>query len=47
MGLKDIGAEFGIGESDVAPAGRRVTADIENNRKLKKKIAKTTSALRF
>jgi hypothetical protein len=31
----------------VAQAGRRVTAEIENDKKLKKKIAKITSSLRL
>jgi chromosomal replication initiation ATPase DnaA len=38
--LKDIGRHFGIKESGVSQAGRRVTQKIENDKQLKKKIAK-------
>jgi len=38
--LKDIGLHFGIGESGVSQAGRRVAQKIEKDNKLKKKIAK-------
>jgi putative transposase len=36
--LTDIGKQFGIGESGVSQANRRVTAKIESDKKLKKKI---------
>jgi chromosomal replication initiation ATPase DnaA len=38
--LKDIGLHFGIGESGVSQAGRRMAQKIEKDKKLKKKIAK-------
>ena len=38
--LKDIGLYFGIGESGVSQARRRMAQKIEKDRKLKKKIAK-------
>jgi len=38
--LKDIGLHFGIGESGVSQASRRVAQKIEKDKKLKKKIAK-------
>ncbi len=37
--LKEIGLHFGIEESGVSPACRRVAQKIEKDRKLKKKIA--------
>jgi len=38
--LKDIGLHFGIGESGVSQASRRMAQKIEKDKKLKKKIAK-------
>jgi chromosomal replication initiation ATPase DnaA len=38
--LKDIGACFGIGESGVSQASRRVKEKIRNDKKLGRKIAK-------
>ena len=38
--LKDIGTHFGIGESGVPHASRRVNDKIRNDKKLKAKIAK-------
>jgi len=38
--LKDIGIHFGIGESAVSHAGRRINDRIRNDRKLKRKIEK-------
>ena len=35
--LKDIGWHFGIGESGVSKAGRRVAQKIENDKQLKKR----------
>ena len=35
--LKDIGLHFGIGESGVSQAGRRVAQKIENDKQLKKR----------
>ena len=43
--LKDIGLHFGIGESGVSQAGRRVAQKIENDKKLKKKIAKISERM--
>ena len=43
--LKDIGRHFGIGESGVSQAGRRVAQKIENDKKLKKKIAKISKKI--
>jgi chromosomal replication initiation ATPase DnaA len=38
--LKDIGTHFGIGESGVSQASRRVNDKIRSNKKLKRKIRK-------
>jgi chromosomal replication initiation ATPase DnaA len=38
--LKDIGTYFGIGESGVSQASRRVKDKIRNDKKLERKIAK-------
>ncbi len=38
--LKDIGLHFGIGESGVSQACRRVAQKTEKDKKLKKKIAR-------
>ena len=38
--LKDIGLHFGIGESGVSQACRRVAQKIEKDKKLKKKIVR-------
>jgi chromosomal replication initiation ATPase DnaA len=38
--LKDIGLHFGIGVSGVSQASRRVTLQIKDDKKLKKKIDK-------
>ena len=43
--LKDIGLHFGIGESGVSQAGRRVAQKIENDKQLKKKIAKISKKM--
>ena len=38
--LKDIGTPFGIGESGVSQACRRVKCKIKNDKKLERKITK-------
>ena len=43
--LKDIGTHFGIGESGVSQASRRVNAKISNDKKLKRKISKIEKKL--
>lgn len=43
--LRDIGMHFGIGESAVSQASRRVAAQIERDKKLKKRIDTILSAL--
>ena len=43
--LKDIGTHFGIGESGVSQASRRVNAKIINDKKLKRKISKIENKL--
>jgi len=43
--LKDIGLHFGIGESGVSQAGRRVAQKVENDKQLKKKIAKISKKM--
>ncbi len=43
--LKDIGTHFGIGESGVSQASRRVTDKISNDKKLKSKIDKIARKL--
>jgi len=43
--LKDIGTHFGIGESGVSQANRRMVGKISKDKKLKKKIAKIESKL--
>ena len=36
--LKEIGAQFGIGESGVSQSSRRISNEIDKNTKIKKKI---------
>ncbi len=43
--LKDIGNEFGVGESAVAQAGRRVSAEMEEDKNLKRKIVNISGKL--
>ena len=43
--LKDIGRHFGIGESGVSQAGRRVAQKVENDKQLKKRIAKISKKM--
>ena len=43
--LKDIGTYFGIGESGVSQASRRVKDKIRNDKKLERKIAKIEKKL--
>jgi REP element-mobilizing transposase RayT len=43
--LKDISTHFGIGESGVSQASRRVNAKISNDKKLKRKISKIEKKL--
>jgi chromosomal replication initiation ATPase DnaA len=43
--LKDIGLHFGIGESGVSQAGRRVAQKVENDKQLKKRIAKISEKM--
>ena len=43
--LKDIGLHFGIGESGVSQAGRRVAQKIENDKQLKKRITKISKKM--
>jgi len=43
--LKDIGLHFGIGDSGVSQACRRVAQKIENDKRLKKKIAKISKKM--
>ena len=43
--IKDIGRHFGLGESGVSQAGRRVAQKVENDTQLKKKIAKISKKL--
>jgi len=43
--LKDIGWHFGIGESGVSQAGRRVAQKIENDKQLKKRITKISKKM--
>jgi DNA-directed RNA polymerase specialized sigma subunit len=43
--LKDIGLHFGIGVSGVSQASRRVALQMEDDKKLRKKIDKIISAL--
>jgi REP element-mobilizing transposase RayT len=43
--LKDIGIQFGIGESAVSQASRRVNDKIRNDKKLKRKISKIKKKL--
>jgi len=43
--LKDIGIQFGIGESAVSQASRRVNDKIRNDKKLKRKISKIEKKL--
>jgi DNA-directed RNA polymerase specialized sigma subunit len=38
MKLKDIGAYFGVGQSGVCQAARRVTEKMKMDRRLKKRI---------
>jgi chromosomal replication initiation ATPase DnaA len=43
--LKDIGRHFGIGESGVSQAGRRVAQKIENDKQPTKRIAKISKKM--
>ena len=43
--LKDIGAHFGIGESGVSQASRRISDKIKNDKKLRGKIRKIENKL--
>ena len=43
--LKEIGLHFGIGDSGVSQACRRVAQKIENDKKLKKKILRLEKKL--
>jgi len=43
--LKDIGKHFGIGESGVSQASRRVDERIKSDKKLKRKIRKVEKKL--
>ena len=43
--LKEIGSYFGISESGVTQASRRLSPAIEKDRKLKKKISKIKTKL--
>jgi chromosomal replication initiation ATPase DnaA len=43
--LKDIGLHFGIGESGVSQASRRVAQKIEQDKKLIKKIVRLDKAI--
>ena len=45
--LKDIGTYFGIGESGVSQASRRVKDKIRNDKKLERKIAKIEKKLNY
>jgi REP element-mobilizing transposase RayT len=45
--LKDIGQYFGIGESGVSQASRRVSQKIDRNKKLKEKIEKIEKKLKL
>jgi len=45
--LKDIGKHFGIGESGVSQACRRVTQKIDGDKKLKRKIGKIEKKLKM
>ncbi len=43
--LKEIGSHFGMSESGVTQASRRLSTSIEKDRKLKKKISKIKTKL--
>ena len=43
--LKNIGKHFGIGESAVSQASRRIATIIDNDRKLKRQLQKVKSQL--
>jgi len=43
--LKDIGLYFGLGESGVSQADRRVAQKVENDKQLKKRIAKISKKM--
>jgi putative transposase len=45
--LKDIGEEFGIGESGVSQSCRRFSQQIERNKEIKKKVERITKILKL
>lgn len=45
MRLKEIGERFGIGESGVAQAGRRLKTRMDQDKRLRKKVEKVKSGL--
>ena len=45
--LKDIGLHFGIGESGVSQACRRVAQKVEKDKKLKKKIVRLEKQIKL